>query len=192
MLKLEDVMASTDARILEEARKLVLYSNSPRPIFNKRNSIHLTLNFGSQLWVSGDSLPRMSAALIVFFHELYRVAGVKPHKAAHLGWMFVRGRSGIIHPHVHALVYSVKDRRTGATVGRMNAAQIEKLKAIWTDLSKWGRSRGDALRHRHVYDTSHLFSYITGRSNMGAPHQRWVKISAHNLELINRWLDKAA
>lgn len=147
----------------------------------QNNSLMLTATFGR--WTkSGDHLPRMAADFARFMDLLLQVAQVKKEKVAYWGYLLIEPV-----PHVHAVVYSTRDRVTGRTVARIKEDQIRLLEGTWKT------SGYDSVKLQRLYDLEGLVHYLADRNNLSRPGQRWLPIKSHNLQLLQeKSLRKAA
>jgi len=149
-------------------------------VCNKHNSLYLTLTFNR------NYKDRLAVEQIIhlyhcFMVEVVRLSGMKASSVAHVGIFLSNNHEGKRIPHIHAIIYSSKSRRTGRTIAQIGKEKKEKLAQLWESIP-----HSNDLKFEEIFCAQGVLDYLTGYRNIKARYQEWFELPQFNASLVKR------
>lgn len=143
----------------------------------ERNSTFLTLTLKRETVLTDSEIQDCFAEVI---GSLCRISGLKLHQISVAGFHLTKNGKGRSAPHFHLLFYSVKDKRSGRSIGKLPEQVKIDLESHWKNLPY-----GYSLKFKKIFDNIGLLAYLFGSTNHGAKGQK-ATLLQHNMKLVGR------
>ena len=149
-------------------------------VYKPHNALFITLSF-----TRGTMTNDMVNLWEIFTSYAANLAGIKPQQMAAQAFAFC-----IPSPHLHGVIYSTKDRRSGKSISQLNQAQREELEKFWMCGAGLESKQPDSLNIQSIWSPEGVARYIAGDRNLTRQLQHCAQLPTINPDLLRRKLIK--
>ena len=149
----------------------IVYERTNKP-FTSNSTVHATLVLDPN-----STLHDASQHFDKWLDEVCKLVGTGRYGVSYFGARFTLNSVGSQWPHIHIVIRTVKSRKTGLTISRLDCKDKDRLCAYWESLA--GRpARGKACILETVFHMPKLIGYMAGVKNADRPMQQMHLITS--------------